>query len=102
MRPQRDTQAEDSAAAGLGLRIVREDEEPEAVEVWAVNALALAVVMRCPARWLRGAPVASGLQAELLPWVMDRLGVNPAVQLALLDDVRLIERAALDELARRE
>jgi hypothetical protein len=100
MRDAPDTAAQDSGAAALGLRLDRSAQPQEAQDVWLCNAQALAVLLRCPARWIAGAPDSSGLRHELLPWVMDRLAVPVAQQLDLLDDVRHMERAALAALQR--
>lgn len=84
--------------AALGL--TAEDYEGDSVEVWPENLPALQMFQRVGTRWVGGMGGISGLRWEAIYPLMDRLKLEPDAWDALLADLEVMERAALEEMAK--
>ena len=71
------------------------DYEGEDVEVWPENYAALNTFSRVSTQWRVGTGGAIGLDYNALYPLLDRLGLTDAEWLHALDDIRVMESAAL-------
>lgn len=80
--------------AAFGL--LPEDIAPEDVEIWPENEPAVNLVRRIGTQWNVGPTGPTGLiYASVYP-LMDRLGLDVDAWNSLLDDIRVMENAALE------
>lgn len=84
--------------AAWGLR--PDDVKVPAVELWPEHCLALEVMRLMRTQWRVGFSGETGLDYAALPIVLRIAGVKRADQAQLLDDLRVMERAALEEIHR--
>ncbi|RZS80655.1 DUF1799 domain-containing protein [Pigmentiphaga kullae] len=86
-------------AAGAGVDDIRAYLKRPNVDIWPDNAIAYAVFCAMDTQWrVGGMGRASGLDYAALPFVMRQLGVPRAEWTDIFDAVRVMERAALDEM----
>lgn len=88
----------DEELAVLGL--LREDIEPDPLEIWPENLPALGVFIAMRTQWRSGPSGPVGLDYNVLPIVMDWEGVDQALRSDIFAAIRSMERAALDEIYR--
>lgn len=74
-----------------------EDLEPAPVEVWPDCWDAVRVFMGMSTQWRFSPASASGLDYNVLPWVMRQYEIEDTA--AVFDDVRTIEYAALQQMS---
>jgi hypothetical protein len=80
-----------------------EDYEHECIEVWPENVPALQMFQRIGTRWVvAGMGGVTGLRWEAIYPLMDRLNLTPDAWDALLSDLEVMERAALEVLNRKD
>lgn len=86
--------------AKLGLRPedFAADELSTAFEVWPDNWPALSLFQRLRTQWRVGPGGAYGLDYDTALNLMPRMQVKPDEELDLLDDLRVMESAALAEI----
>jgi|AraplaMF_Col_mLB_1032019.scaffolds.fasta_scaffold172703_2 hypothetical protein len=82
--------------AQIGL--VLDDVRPPDVEVWPDNAVALGVFVQMETQWRVGMGGPVGLDYTALRIVMRMNRIPPDEQSELFEAVRVMERAALDEM----
>jgi hypothetical protein len=78
-----------------------QDYGDEAVEIWPENQPAVNLFSTVSTQWRMGLGGASGLDYGVLFSLMDRMGIAPADQVQLLQDVRAIELEALPLLNKK-
>jgi hypothetical protein len=83
-------------AAAFGLT-VEEASGPD-VELWPDNLLAVNTFIAMSTQWRTGVNGSTGLDYNVLPFVMRRTGVTPATRDAVFEDIRTLESAALDTI----
>lgn len=90
-----------TALATLGLPASLADhlEGADEVEIWAEHWPAVRVFESLSTQWRVGMAGPTGLDYAALPAVMDLLGIDDRA--AVFDDLRILERAALEELTRK-
>lgn len=69
--------------------------EPDEFECWQINWLAFRVFQNMSTQWNVITGRAIGLRYESLPWVLQAGGVNKKEHAQLLQDLRVMEQAAL-------
>jgi hypothetical protein len=80
-----------------------EDYEGDVIEVWPENLPALQMFQRIGTRWVvAGMGGVTGLRWEAIYPLMDRLNLTPDAWDALLSDLEVMERAALEVLNRKD
>jgi hypothetical protein len=80
-----------------------EDYEGDVIEVWPENLPALQMFQRIGTRWVvAGMGGVTGLRWEAIYPLMDRLNLEPDAWDALLSDLEVMERAALEVLNRKD
>ncbi|WP_159338056.1 DUF1799 domain-containing protein [Erwinia rhapontici] len=87
-----DPSTEDLAAFGLSADDYTEEEQT--VEVWPDCWAAFGVFRAMATQWRTGVGGITGLDYNVLPWLMKMEGIDD--EAAALNDVRIMERAALD------
>ncbi|WP_341249066.1 DUF1799 domain-containing protein [Cupriavidus pauculus] len=75
-----------------------DDVRPPDVEVWPDNAVALGVFVQMETQWRVGMGGPVGLDYTALRIVMRMNRIPPDEQSELFEAVRVMERAALDEM----
>lgn len=86
--------------AGLGLR--PEDFPPPECELWAENWPAIQFYQRISTQWRTGFSGVIGLDYNVVYHELDRQGLDREPYDEMLAAIRVIERAATDELNRRD
>ncbi|EOY5415860.1 DUF1799 domain-containing protein [Cronobacter turicensis] len=87
-----DPTAEELAVFGL----TADDFDDEVIEVWPDCWDAFCIFQACATQWRAGANGATGLDYNVLPWLMKLHGVED--EAAALRDIRVMERAALNTI----
>lgn len=79
-----------------------EDYEGDVTEVWPENVPALQMFQRIGTRWVVGMGGVTGIRWEAVYPLMDRLGLDDTAWDALLSDLEVMERAALEVINRKD
>ena len=77
-----------------------DDVRPTGVEIWAENAAAVDVFTTMGTQWRVGVSGATGLDYGPLPFVLRTASVPRKDWPVILDDIRVLEQAALTEMHR--
>lgn len=85
----------DESAAGLGLRIVRDEPADDFFRVWPENAAAYRVFRRMRRQWLTGPGGVFALRHDCLPLYMRAEGLGDEHLPGLLDELEVMEASAL-------
>lgn len=72
-----------------------DDYEKKTVEIWPDNVLPLRVFQAMGTQWRVGFNGPIGLDYNVLPGVIERIGVPEKERNQVFDDVQVMERAAL-------
>lgn len=72
-----------------------DDYEKKTVEIWPDNVLPLRVFQAMGTQWRMGFNGPIGLDYNVLPGVIERIGVPKKERNQVFDDVQVMERAAL-------
>lgn len=73
----------------------------EPLQIWPENLPALDMFQRIGTRWVVGMGGISGVRWEAVYPLMDRLQIEPEAWAALLSDLEVMERAALEVINKR-
>lgn len=73
---------------------------PTGVEIWAENERSVDVFISMGTQWRVGMAGATGLDYGPLPFVMRTQGIKRSDWTTILDDIRVMEMAALEEMHR--
>ena len=79
-----------------------EDYEGDVTEVWPENVPALQMFQRIGTRWVVGMGGVTGIRWEAIYPLMDRLNLTDEAWGALLADLEVMERAALEVINRKD
>lgn len=91
-----------SALAEMGLPTTLSGHfEPEAVGIFDENIPAFLLFSELATQWRMGYAGPTGLDYAVLPAVFDVYPIAPADRRAMFDDIRVMERAALNEMAKK-
>ncbi|WP_228732872.1 DUF1799 domain-containing protein [Klebsiella aerogenes] len=88
----REPTAEELAAFGM----TADDFDDEVIEVWPDCWPAFCVFQGCATQWRTGMAGPTGLDYNVLPWLMKIHGIED--EAAALKDIRLMERVALAKI----
>jgi hypothetical protein len=75
--------------------MTREDLSGEIVDIWPENLQVFEVFRAMSTQWRVGPGGAVGLDYHLLPFIFKLQGVRAGQQLALFEDIRILENEAL-------
>lgn len=89
--------AEEAAAFGLTL----EEASGDPVDVWPDNLRAVNVFTAMSTQWRAGMGGATGLDYAALPVVLRLMAVPRKAWPAILEDIRVLEAAALDTMQKQ-
>lgn len=80
-----------------------EDYAHERVEIWECNMQAFQFFQRIGTRWVVGGMGGvTGIRWEAVYPLMDKMGLEPEAWDALLSDLEVMERAALEVINRKD
>lgn len=89
-------------ASAKALGLTEAEIAPPPVDVWPDCWPAVELWFVLQTQWRVGPAGPIGLDYNVLPWVMRQCGIRSSEQrAALFEDLRVMERAALDEMAGR-
>jgi hypothetical protein len=91
--------SKDDIAKAKALGLTETDIAPAPVEVWPDCWQAVQVWFAVQTQWRMGPAGPVGLDYNVLPWAMRLCGVKKTDRADVFEDVRVMERAALDEMA---
>lgn len=77
--------------------VIKADEE-RCVEVWPENWQAIDIFCSLATQWNAGMGGATGLKYEVMFQLLDRRGYEGDEWQAMFDDIRVLERTALDAM----
>lgn len=77
-----------------------DDVRPTGIEIWAENAAAVDVFVDMGTQWRVGMAGATGLDYGPLPFVLRARGIRREHWGQVLEDLRVLEQAALKEMHR--
>jgi hypothetical protein len=89
----------DEELARYGLTRDDVEDAEEIIDLWPENMQAFGLFDRLGTQWRVGMSGATGLDYTAVQAVMVLTGVKRSDQPALFDDIRVLERAALDVMA---
>lgn len=89
-------QALDESAAGIGLRIVREEPVDDALLLWPDNVDAFCLFGRLKRQWVTGLAGPIALRLEALPVAMRACRLSDDDLPELMDALQIMESAALN------
>lgn len=78
-----------------------EDFGDDAVEVWPENWPVVQLFIRVATQWRHGFHGPTGLDYTPMLRLMDRMGLDDSEYDQMIDDIRTLEAAALEEFARQ-
>lgn len=88
------------AAAAMGLEIEADEQQSDGLEAWPENEQTIKAFIGMGTQWNVGLSGVIGLRYEALPIVMRLIGVPSAERGNVFAGLRIMERAAIEEMRR--